>query len=118
MTVTVGHDHPDTFRVGEPVRFTIAASDPDSRPPGDASGCEVGVQWGDGTGKGVCVPACARPGYGPWDPPARIGGDATYAMTHTYDAPGGYVVEVSVASDLCSPYGDLGRGSVTVHVVP
>jgi hypothetical protein len=117
MTVVVGTDHEDSFQVGEPVRFVIAASDPDATPPPTADGCNVGKEWGDGTSEGVCIPGCAAPGYGPWDPPPPTRGEVTYSLTHVYDTPGEYTATFTVPSSQCSPYGDLIRGSVVVTVV-
>lgn len=115
LTVTVRA----TPRPGDPrtFDFAIVYSDPDAP---IREGCRMN-DYGDGgtiAASSCAVTACVAT-YGPWTPPAKEPGYAEAQASHTFAAPGTYVVRFSASSgNMCGhPYASTGTGSTEV-VVP
>jgi hypothetical protein len=88
---------PSQAVVGEAVTFVVDWTD------ADANAID-GYFSPDGVGLGA---PCQYPqGYGPWTPPAAAPGAGSWTYTHTFTAPGDYVVAVSLwTGDVCgNPY--------------
>lgn len=81
--------------VGQPVTFTLTASDPDAPAPGGSSS----LSFGDGSAlvaDAAPPPACDR--YGPWSVPAPEAGRWVRTYTHIYQATGTYTAAFSETS--------------------
>lgn len=110
--------NPSVAQVGEPVTFTIVVTDGDHLV---SDNCAV-LDFGDGV---VVQAPCQSVGcpetFGPWNPPARQAGSATFTYSHAYTAPGSYspTFEFHSDRDRCpDPYGNFGRGRTTVTIDP
>jgi hypothetical protein len=104
---------PSQAVVGEAVTFVVDWSDADA----DAID---GFFSPDGVGLGA---PCRYPqGYGPWTPPAAAPGAGSWTYTHTFTAPGVYVLAVSLwTGDVCgNPYASdwHQQTSITVAEAP
>jgi hypothetical protein len=101
---------PDEPRAGEPVIFTVYASDPDARP-----GCcfvsydkEPGITHGD----------CWDRRYGSWPPPKKDGGKESFRFEHVFEEAGTHeAVFYAWSGDSCRahPYGN--RASIEAEFV-
>jgi hypothetical protein len=127
VTITVS---PSSPIAGEPVTFTITASDPDSTymgRPGIDDGCSAG--FGDGaisvspdTCGGISPVFCPPLPHGPWTPPAKHSVQKTYTVTHTYGKAGTYQAGFALQSigdpTYCGydPYANYRESDLTVNV--
>ena len=84
--------------VGDTVTFAVTWSDADARLSFDKFTT-------DGT---VLVNSCSlAPRYGPWTPPAAVGGSGTLRYTHTFTEAKVYEVKLGLGTANCaSPYGN------------
>ena len=133
MSVTATAD-PATPHAGDPVTFTITAQDPDA----DLINCTP--RYGDAAAE-TNPPATVPPpisltdrlrirsspmaDYGPWDPPAPVGGTVTLTFTHTYATATVYTASFDCTSSSSAatgagypedPYASAARGHVTLPV--
>jgi len=110
---------------GSTVKFSLMASDPDSKID---KTCIV-IDWDDGHTEttGPCPPPAACPGsYGPWAPPARVADHDEREVTHVYTAPNtpdkpSYLPRFRYQSQpSCdpNPYGGVATANATVTVTP
>ena len=90
---------PNRAVVGEPVTFTIVASDPDA----PVRSTQI-IRFGDGEEIGTTkVDRCADR-YGPWTLPPETAGSTENVVRHVYAKAGTYTIEVVVESgEDCAP---------------
>lgn len=102
-------DAPATAIVGEQVTFTVAWTDPDAELAYDHFSP-------DGVGMGQACTMEMR--FGPWTPPDPVADGGELSYTHAFDAPGTYVVVVSIGTGGCNnPYGSDKAVETSITVV-
>lgn len=101
---------PDEPVAGEPITFTVRATDPDARP----KCCDHAIHDGEAM---VTLRQCLRPKYGRWEPPAKKGGTRTDTLTRTFDEPGSYAITFSGRSGGGCPNPYSSSAAVTITFV-